>query len=161
MNTKPKNSKLKTVSGTDELTVGDLLYRRKSLVMHVGIYLGKGLVLHNTPKHGEHQVDFAEFAHGKTVFAKTTGLAPDEVQRKAQQLLSAPADYQLFKHNCEHTANTLLEDDAISHQFTEIQTWALIGGALGKSIGKKSMYIGGFIGALSGLISLPRMWWIK
>ncbi len=152
---------LKAVTGCDELTIGDLLYRRKGMVMHVGIYLGNALILHNTPKFGEHQVDFADFAKGKAVFAKATGLQPDEVLRKARQVLSSPADYQLFKHNCEHTANTILEDNDTSHQLSEIAAWALIGGAFGKQLGKKSMYIGGFIGALGGLLSLPRMWWIK
>lgn len=152
---------LKAVSDSNELNIGDLLYRRKGMVMHVGIYLGNALILHNTPKQGEHQVDFATFANGKDVFAKTTGLQPDEVLRKAKAVLDNPADYKLFKHNCEHTANTLLENNATSHQLSEITAWALVGGAFGKSIGQKSMYIGGFIGALGGLLSLPRMWWIK
>jgi hypothetical protein len=129
--------------------------------MHVGIYLGNALILHNTPKRGEHQVDFESFANGKDVFAQSTGMSADEVISKAEQILSAPSDYKLFKRNCEQTANTILTNDPTSHQLSEIEAWALIGGAFGKSIGKKSMYIGGFIGALGGLLSLPRMWWIK
>jgi cell wall-associated NlpC family hydrolase len=152
---------LKAVSHSDELTIGDLLLRRKSMVMHVGIYLGNDSILHNTPKAGEHQVDFATFANGKPVFAKASGLQPDEVLRKARQILAAPADYRLFKHNCEHTANSIINNHPNSRQLSEITAWALIGGAFGKSVGKKSMYIGGFIGALGGLLSLPRMWWIK
>ncbi|MFT4929706.1 MAG: cell wall-associated NlpC family hydrolase [Phenylobacterium sp.] len=152
---------LKTVTSSDDLTIGDLLYRRKMLVMHVGIYLGNNLILHNTPGHGEHQTDFDTFANDKAVFVKPTGLQPDEIIRKAQQILDDPGRYKLFNNNCEHTANTVLEDNPTSHQLSEITVWALIGGAFGKSVGKKSMYIGGFIGALGGLLSLPRMWWIK
>lgn len=152
---------LKTVKHAGELSIGDVLYRRKGMVMHVGIYLGNALILHNTPKKGEHQVDFDGFSKGKTVYAQSTGLSPEQVLNKANQVLDEPADYRLFKHNCEHTANTILKDDPTSHQLSEIMAWALIGGAFGKSIGKKSMYIGGFIGALGGLLSLPRMFWIK
>jgi cell wall-associated NlpC family hydrolase len=152
---------LNTVTNSDNLTVGDLLYRRKSMVMHVGIYLGKDMILHSTPKKGEHQVNFDDFSKGKAVFAQSTGMSPEQVLIKAEQVLEDPAKYRLFKHNCEHTANRVLKDDGVSHQISEITTWALIGGAFGKSIGQKSMYIGGFIGALGGLLSLPRMWWIK
>ncbi|MFT5163710.1 MAG: cell wall-associated NlpC family hydrolase [Alteromonadaceae bacterium] len=155
------NDSLKAVTDSGELTIGDLLFRRKGMVMHVGIYLGNTLILHNTPKAGEHQVDFITFANGKEVYAKSSGLHPDEVLRKARQVLDEPANYRLFRHNCEHTANRVLDGQAISHQLSEIETWALIGGALGKSVGKKSMYIGGFIGALGGLLSLPRMRWLK
>jgi hypothetical protein len=88
-------------------------------------------------------------------------MSPEAVLSKAEKLLAHPSQYKLFKHNCEHTANSVLKDDPISHQLSEITAWALIGGAFGKSIGKKSMYIGGFMGALGGLLSLPRMWWAK
>ncbi|NQZ05535.1 MAG: C40 family peptidase [Algicola sp.] len=153
--------KLKTVDNCDQLAIGDVLYRRKGPVMHVGIYLGEASILHNTPKFGEHRVDFADFAKGKTVYAQSTDLSPEQILAKAQQVLDQPEAYRLFKRNCEHTANKVLDDDPDSHQLNEIMAWALIGGAFGKSIGKKSMYIGGFIGAVGGLLSLPRMSWIK
>lgn len=154
-------SALKTVNDGKQLNIGDILYRRKALVMHVGIYLGDGLILHNTPKKGEHQVDFATFAQGKTVHVKTTGLAPAQVIEKAQQVLANPASYQLLKHNCEHTANTVLSDTASSDQLNEIWAWTLIGAAFGKSFGRKTMVLGGIFGALGGLLSLPRMFWTK
>jgi hypothetical protein len=153
--------KLKTVDNSNQLAIGDVLYRRKGPVMHVGIYLGDASILHNTPKFGEHQVDFNDFAKGKKVYAQSTGLSPEQILTKARQVLDQPEGYRLFKQNCEHTASKVLDDDPNSHQLNEIMAWALIGGAFGKSIGKKSMYIGGFIGALGGLLSLPRMSWIK
>lgn len=158
--TQPRQS-LKPVTSSNDLSIGDILYRRKGIVMHLGIYLGNALILHNTPKKGEHQVDFDTFANGKAVYAQATDMPPSQVIDKAQQILASPADYQLFKRNCEHTANDLLKDNPNSAQLDEIMTWALIGGAFGKSIGQKSMYIGGFIGAVGGLLSLPRMFWVK
>jgi cell wall-associated NlpC family hydrolase len=153
--------KLKTVDNCEQLAIGDVLYRRKGPVMHVGIYLGEASILHSTPKFGEHQVDFADFAKGKTVYAQSTGLSPEQILTKARQVLAQPQGYRLFKSNCEHTASKVLDGDPNSHQLNEIMAWALIGGAFGKSIGKKSMYIGGFLGALGGLLSLPRMLWVK
>ena len=152
---------LKTLDDKQLPEPGDLLYRRKSMVMHVGLYLGDNRVLHNSPKKGETEVSYDEFAAGKPVFARASGLAPHTLAAKAAVLLANPGDYRLFKNNCEHTIGKILDDDAISRQLSEIEAWALIGGAFGKSFGRKTMYVGGFIGALGGLLSLPRMWWVK
>lgn len=152
---------LRQVNCHKELSIGDILFRRKSMVMHVGIYLGENRILHNTPKNGEHETDFIAFAAGKAVFAKASELPPTQVINRAQDILANPGQYKLFKNNCEHTTNSVLGQAGFSAQLSEIEAWALIGGAFGKSFGRKSMYIGGFIGALGGLLSLPRMWWIR
>lgn len=152
---------LRVVADHQQLSIGDILYRRKSMVMHVGIYLGQDRILHNTPKGGEHQVSFLDFAQDKPVFAQFSGISPEQLLLRAQNILAQPSHYNLLKNNCEHTTNQVLGEAAFSKQLSEIEAWALIGGAFGKSIGKKSMYIGGFIGALGGLLSLPRMWWTK
>ena len=44
---------------------GDIVSRRKWLVMHKGIALGDGRVLHNTPFRGEHICSEAEVRAGK------------------------------------------------------------------------------------------------
>jgi len=152
---------LRTVTSDESLSIGDILYRRKGIVMHVGVYIGNALILHNTPKNGEHSVAFDTFANGKTVYAQTTNMLPLQVLNNAQKILAEPQDYQLFKSNCEHTASRVLKSNPTSAQLDEIMAWALIGGAFGKSIGVKSMYLGGVLGALGGLISLPRMFWIR
>lgn len=159
--TEKANNEVKTVTTIDELSIGDQLFRRKGIVMHVGIYIGNQLILHNTPNKGEHSVDFDTFANGKTVYARPTNMLPYRVVAKAQQLLASPAKYQLFKRNCEHTASAVTKELPQSAQLQEIEAWALIGGALGKSVGKKTMYIGGAIGAIGGLLSLSRMFWLK
>lgn len=149
------------VTSSRQLNIGDILYRRKGMVMHVGVYIGNELILHNTPKHGEHSTDFDTFANGKTVFAKATQLPSDQVIKNASEILSSPEQYQLFKRNCEHTANGVIRQNPASDQLEEIWAWALIGGAFGKSFGKPTMYLGGAIGAIGGLISLPRMFWLN
>ncbi len=154
-------SELKAVQHHQQLNIGDILFRRKSMVMHVGIYLGEDRILHNTPKSGEHEVSFDVFAAGKDVFAKTSGLPNEVVLTRAADILANPGKYQLLNYNCEHTTNRVLGYHGFSAQLSEIEIWALIGGAFGKSFGRKSMYLGGFIGALGGLLSLPRMWWTR
>ena len=144
-----------------KLCIGDLLYRRKSLVMHVGLYLGNGMVLHNSPKNGEELIDYDTFAAEKPVYAKPSHLDAEQVLAKATEVLAHPGQYRLFKNNCEHTVGGVVDGHKFSHQLSEIEAWALIGGAFGKSFGRKSMYIGGFIGALGGLLSLPRLWWTR
>lgn len=155
------SKEVRTITAIEQLSIGDQLFRRKGMVMHVGIYIGNQLILHNTPNKGEHSVDFDTFANGKTVYARPTNMLPCQVAARAQQLLASPAKYQLFKRNCEHTASAITKDLPQSAQLQEIETWALIGGAFGKSFGKKTMYIGGAIGAIGGLLSLPRMFWLK
>lgn len=155
------NENVREVNAIEQVSIGEQLFRRKGMVMHVGVYIGNQLILHNTPDKGEHSVDFDTFANGKTVYARPTNMIPYRVVAKAQQLLASPAKYQLFKRNCEHTASSLINDSPQSAQLQEIEAWALIGGAFGKSFGKKAMYIGGAIGAVGGLLSLPRMFWLK
>ena len=160
----PATEQVKTVKNVSELTIGDQLFRRKGMVMHVGIYIGNQLILHNTPSTAidlDTPVDFDTFANGKTVYARPSKMLPYQVVAKAQALLATPAKYRLFSRNCEHTANAIVKGLPQSAQLEEIEAWALIGGAFGKSFGHKAMYIGGAIGAIGGLLSLPRMLWIK
>ena len=44
---------------------GDILSRRKGVVMHRGVALGNGQVLHNTPSRGEHISSVEEFRAGQ------------------------------------------------------------------------------------------------
>lgn len=161
--TPPKTSTapVTVVTGIEQLSIGDQLFRRKGIVMHVGIYIGNQLILHNTPIKGEHAVDFNSFANGKTVYARSTPIASTQVITSAQKILEKPESYQLFKRNCEHTANQVINHLPYSAQLAEIETWALLGGAYGKSFGKTAMYLGGAVGAVGGLLSLTRMLWLK
>jgi hypothetical protein len=48
---------------------GDIVSRRKGLVMHKGVSLGGGRILHNTPFRGEHVCTEEEFADGHGRFS--------------------------------------------------------------------------------------------
>jgi len=82
---------------------GDILSRRKGLVMHRGVALGDGRVLHNTPFRGEHICSEAEFSAGHRLYVT-------RLDRAARQraVLHARTDalgrsYNLLGNNCEHT----------------------------------------------------------
>jgi hypothetical protein len=81
---------------------GDILVRRKGPVLHHGIALGDGRVLHNTPWRGEHITSESEFSAGKRVYAR-------HLERDARRRALAHAErgqregYNLFTNNCEHT----------------------------------------------------------
>ena len=47
---------------------GDIVSRRKGMVMHRGIALGDGRVLHNTPFRGEHISSEEEFSAGRRLY---------------------------------------------------------------------------------------------
>ncbi len=98
---------------------GDVLSRRKGLVMHRGIALGDGRVLHNTPGRGEHISTESDFANGHRVrvesasyTARQRALAhAAELEREGRG-----RSYHLFGNNCEHTVNRATSGDARSPQ---------------------------------------------
>lgn len=149
------------VSNVEELEIGDVLLRRKSAVMHIGVYVGDNQVFDNAPGRGESLIDFALFAKNNTVFAIPTGQPPDDVRAQVQKVLENPQGYHLLKQNCEHSVRRLLGSEMVSMQLKEVEEWALIGAALGKGIGKRGMWAGAFLGAVAGTLSLPRMHWLK
>lgn len=107
---------------------GDVVARRKGLVMHKGVVLRDGRVLHNCPTHGEHASSLSEFARGRRVYAESI----DEAQRaailrRAHARLDASNDYHLFRNNCDHTVTSITDGRAHSPQLT---AW-LLGAAVG------------------------------
>ena len=97
---------------------GDIVARRKWLVIHKGVVLGDGRILHNTPWRGEHVSSEREFRAGRRL--RVTPL--DHGTRR--QTLNAANDgarrYNLFTNNCEHTVNRVTTGRASSPQ---LQGW--------------------------------------
>lgn len=99
---------------------GDIVARRKGFLMHQGVVLRDGSVLHNTPLRGEHVSSEAEFRRGKPMRVRRL----DEAQRGntlryAEQ--GARRGYHLFTNNCEHTVTRAAGGRAESPQLV---TWA-------------------------------------
>lgn len=154
-------SRPRQISDIRELTVGDVLLRRKSSVMHVGIYVGDGMVFDNAPSRGESLVDFATFAKDNPVFAISTHLPPDAVQAQVKERLKQAKPYHLFNLNCEHSVRQVLGSEMISMQLREVEEWAMLGAAFAKGLGRHWMWAGALCGAAIGTLSLPRMKWLK
>ncbi len=89
---------------------GDVVARRKGPVMHKGIALGDGRVLHNTPRHGEHISSEEDFLQGRTLYVINK---PRPERRRAlahannlrYRDVGEFSSYNLFTNNCEHTVN--------------------------------------------------------
>jgi len=97
---------------------GDVLSRRKGLVMHRGVALGDGRVLHNTPFRGEHIASEAEFSAGKRVYV--TRLDYSTRQRALARVEDHGDGYHLFVNNCEHTVSRTVSGEARSPQLRGI-----------------------------------------
>jgi len=155
------DSKPRQVSDVSELEVGDVLLRRKTSVMHVGVYIGNNQVFDNAPGRGESLVSFSTFAKQNPVFVIPGQLPADTIQENVRQRLQNPKRYHLFSQNCEHSVRRVLGSAGASVQLREVEEWAILGAALARGLGKRWMWAGAVIGAAAGTLSLPAMRWLK
>ncbi len=100
---------------------GDIVSRRKGLVMHKGIALGDGRVFHNTPLGGEHVTTEEEFLQGHRM--QVERLDRQERLRTLRAARSSSSrSYNLLTNNCEHTVSRARTGAADSPQ---LKSWAL------------------------------------
>ena len=98
---------------------GDIVARRKGLVMHKGIVLGDGRILHNRPRKGEHLSSEQEFRAGRRM--RVIPLPEAARQRTLRAAMANdPRPYNLFTNNCEHTVQRAATGRASSPQ---LQGW--------------------------------------
>jgi len=98
---------------------GDIVARRKGLVMHKGVVMADGRILHNTPFRGEHISDAAEFRAGKRLHVASSA---DEGRRRNVHTALPDRDrgYNLLTNNCEHTVHRATTGRAHSPQ---LKSW--------------------------------------
>jgi hypothetical protein len=106
---------------------GDIVSRRKGVVMHKGLVMADGTVLHNTPFQGETRVSMSEFAAGQRVYVEHQ---ETDVRLRALRRaeLHDPRGYDLLRNNCEHTVHRLSNGKAESPQ---LQSWVAALGIAG------------------------------
>ena len=97
---------------------GDIVARRKGLVMHKGVVLGEDRILHNTPWRGEHVSTEREFRAGRRL--RVTQVDPQARQRAQGGAGFHARRYNLFTNNCEHTVNRVTTGRSTSPQ---LQGW--------------------------------------
>ena len=98
---------------------GDIVARRKGFLMHQGVVLRDGKVLHNTPLRGEHVTTESEFRRGKRIRVRRL----DEAQRSSALRYAeqgARRSYNVFTNNCEHTVTRAAGGRAESPQLTTL-----------------------------------------
>ena len=114
---------------------GDILMRRKGLVIHKGIALRNGMVLHNTPIAGEHVSTESEFRQGQTLYVER--LSSAERRRTARAADSQERrGYHLLENNCEHTVSRARTGKPTSPQLAA-WTAGLGAGALALAVTRK------------------------
>lgn len=106
---------------------GDIVSRRKGVVMHKGLVMSDGTVLHNTPFRGETRVSMSEFAAGRRLYVEHQDT---EVRQRALRRADShdPRDYHLLLNNCEHTVHRLAHGRSESPQ---LQSWVAALGIAG------------------------------
>lgn len=103
------------------LNAGDIVSRRKGLVMHRGVALGDGRILHNTPTRGEHISSEAEFRAGRRLYVQNSAASP-HVQALRNRRSHPPRKYNVLTNNCEHTVSRTSHGRAESPQ---LRAWVL------------------------------------
>ena len=106
---------------------GDIVSRRKGLVMHRGIALGDGRVLHNTPFRGEHICSEEEFRAGKRLYVSNAHVdqrrrALHHADRHDDLHTSQRRSYNLLTNNCEHTVSRAATGRSHSPQ---LKSWVM------------------------------------
>ena len=102
---------------------GDVVSRRKGLVMHKGIALGDGRVLHNTPFRGEHITSESEFRAGRRMYIESSDVEDRaRTRRLAESAVYENRNYHLLRNNCEHTVTRVTTGEPRSPQ---LHSWIL------------------------------------
>ena len=99
---------------------GDIVSRRKGLVMHRGVVMADGGILHNSPFRGEHVVSLTEFRAGRRLYVERN----DCPRSRAGAATAGAHDvrgYNLLTNNCEHTVSRVLHGRPESPQ---LRSWA-------------------------------------
>ena len=111
------NERKQTILAPGIAAPGDIVSRRKGLVLHKGVVLPDGGVLHNTPRRGEHVSTLWEFADGEPVAVERRPYALRRATlERAQYVRPRSRGYDLFSNNCEHTVSRVAEGRARSPQ---------------------------------------------
>ena len=98
---------------------GDIVSRRKGLVMHKGVVLPDGNILHNTPFRGEHVCSPREFGSGQRLYV-TSPRGDDHLSRVYRAVPKTSKGYNLFTNNCEHTVSRVTHGASESPQ---LRSW--------------------------------------
>ncbi len=138
---------------SSSLEAGDLLYRRKGLVQHAGVFLGNGKVLHNQPGRGVVIDAFEHFAENKPVkVVRVTQANVQQLTAKLHDILDRAAGYHLLAHNCEHLATLLLKGRRYSPQLRSVVLGMISGAIAGSRLRGQAWMLTSIAAGIGGLL---------
>ena len=109
----------------NQLVAGDVLHRWKDGVWHLGIFMGDGTVLHNSPREGERRTPLEIYAAGRQIYAWQPESADrNEILQRAWDIIRNPKPYDHLTRNCEHTVFEAVKGKAESPTVRNL-LWAL------------------------------------
>lgn len=136
-----------------EATLGDLLYRVKGVVEHVGVYLGGNKVAHNSPDGNVQISSIEEYSKNQPVNVVKTDFDNIELlEQRLEEILSADKTYNLLGFNCEQFAHLLITGRSQSPQIRATIIGALTGFITGQAFNKKNSFWFALAGAAFGCI---------
>ena len=129
-----------------DINIGDLLYRSKGLVQHVGVYLGDNIVIHNSPIAGIQEVSFEVFSESKVVKIERVELKSISILIEQLEIMRCSTmKYSVLGNNCEKFARELLGKRPCSPQINAVIAGAAAG-ALVSVVAEKNLWLSILIG---------------
>ena len=117
-----------------KLNLGDLLYRSKGIVQHVGVYIGNKEVVHTTPDNGVEIINLNEFKNGQNVdVVKADPLQEHNIAARLKRLFAGDKQYRLLSKNCQHIAHSLVHGMSTSPQLNRSLAFGAVGTMIGKA----------------------------
>ena len=105
---------------------GTILEKGYILYRHVGVCVGDGRILQNTPFRGEEIVAQSDFINGERIsFRNPKPIDIFSFSRRVSEIERNPRSYNLISNNCEHTISRALYGSAHSPQVTTYATIVL------------------------------------
>lgn len=134
------------------LKIGSVLSRIKIGVVHKGVYLGNGMVIHTSPGLGVCVVTLESFAMGHQIkIDNSTSVDESTLNERVDKVLNENCGYSILGNNCQHLVNYLLKGIKESPQLQIATISALTGAAISSGYGGSKMkgaIVGGVLGAL-------------
>lgn len=104
------------------------LLRQRGFISHYGIYLGRCVIFHNTPRHGiSREVIIPHEKGQKAQWARVRSALqrdiPDIEERYREVVEKWESNYSLIFRNCEHVANYIATGERKSPQLRRAGAW--------------------------------------
>ncbi len=134
-----------------KLNIGDLLYRSKGIVQHVGVFLGGNKVLHNSPDCNTVIVTLEKFSANKPIKVVRRSIKePELFKQRIDYALTIGKTYNPLCYNCEQLATYVVEGSSQSKQIVGTVVGSAIGLIIDRVFNLKSPFLSSAAGGVVG-----------